>query len=170
MRGDTHFVGGVLFAAVALTLTENVCISAKEGVFLLASGIGALIPDIDIKGSAISKAGGLMKAISSLVSRTTKHRGFTHTILFIVLFSVLPGVLWVAGVPHGESMTAGAALGMLSHLVLDTLNPTGIMWLYPFTKKKYHVARIKTGSGGETAFLMAETAAVGALMTQMRLL
>lgn len=41
--------------------------------------------------------------------------------------------------------------GMLSHLLLDTLNPEGIMWLYPIRKQRYHLLGIKTNSTGEQA-------------------
>lgn len=40
--------------------------------------------------------------------------------------------------------------GILSHLLMDSLNDTGIMWLWPFCSKHIHVLSIRTGSFTET--------------------
>ena len=42
-------------------------------------------------------------------------------------------------------------LGITSHLVLDSLNPGGIPVFFPFSKKRRHIAKIKTGSKAEFA-------------------
>lgn len=62
-----------------------------------------------------------------------KHRGMTHTVWAAVLWGAigrgledqlqLPGIMTVA------------TLGYLSHLLADTLTPSGVKWLYPLYKK-----------------------------------
>ena len=42
----------------------------------------------------------------------------------------------------------GLSVGYFSHLLLDTLNPTGIKWFYP-NPKAYVACQITTGSGAE---------------------
>lgn len=42
-------------------------------------------------------------------------------------------------------IATGTLLGYLSHLLLDSLNRAGIPLLYPFTKRKFHIACLKTG-------------------------
>jgi inner membrane protein len=54
------------------------------------------------------------------------HRGIFHTP--IVLSVILIG-LYLATKRKDVTLAFGA--GFLGHLFLDTLNPTGIMWLYP---------------------------------------
>ncbi len=54
------------------------------------------------------------------------HRGFFHTP--IILGIILIGIYLATKSP---SICAGFGVGFLSHLFIDTFNPTGIMWLYP---------------------------------------
>jgi membrane-bound metal-dependent hydrolase YbcI (DUF457 family) len=54
------------------------------------------------------------------------HRGFLHTP--IILGIILIGIYLVTKNP---AICAGFGAGFLSHLFIDTFNPTGIMWLYP---------------------------------------
>jgi membrane-bound metal-dependent hydrolase YbcI (DUF457 family) len=54
------------------------------------------------------------------------HRGFLHTP--IVLGIILIGIYLAT---KRTDICAGFGVGFLSHLLLDTLTPTGIMWLYP---------------------------------------
>ena len=54
------------------------------------------------------------------------HRGFMHTP--IILGIILIGIYLAT---KRTDLCAGFGAGFLSHLLLDTLNPTGIMWIYP---------------------------------------
>jgi membrane-bound metal-dependent hydrolase YbcI (DUF457 family) len=56
------------------------------------------------------------------------HRGFLHTP--ILLGIILIGMYLVT---KRADICAGFGAGFLSHLFIDTFNPTGIMWLYPLT-------------------------------------
>ncbi|MDQ6421237.1 metal-dependent hydrolase [Paenibacillus sp. LHD-117] len=64
-----------------------------------------------------------------------KHRGMTHTLWILPLWGWLGwGLEQELGAP-GLGMTA--ILGYLSHLVADTLTPSGVKWLYPLIKKSF---------------------------------
>jgi inner membrane protein len=64
-----------------------------------------------------------------------KHRGMTHTVWILPLWAWLGwGLEQQLGAP-GLGMTA--MLGYLSHLVADTLTPSGVKWLYPLIKKSF---------------------------------
>ena len=86
------------------------------------------------------------------------HRGIFHAPLFwLALF--LP--LFIFAIPAIEyefaklvvaSLLFGLLLGIALHLFADMLNPTGIPLLMPFCNKKFRLARIVTGSGGELLF------------------
>ncbi len=142
MTYKTHFVGGIC----ATALTSVVMPIENMVVVGAVSAFSALLPDIDIEGSKVNnKAGIVGKGVSSVFS----HRGFIHTpVLYVVLYILMSMVL-------PKAVCLGFLIGTLSHLVLDTFNYKGIMWLYPLTKKHYHIASIKTRTFGETAFMFA---------------
>ena len=139
MTYKTHFIGGVCAPIMlsAVMPIENIAVVAGVSAF------SALLPDIDIEGSKVhNKAGIVGKGVTSIFS----HRGFIHTpIIYIVLYYLMSMVL-------PQVICLGFLIGTLSHLVLDTFNYKGIMWLYPLTKKHYHIASIKTRSFGESVF------------------
>lgn len=56
------------------------------------------------------------------------HRGVLHTPLFV---GFAMAALYLA--TRRTAVAAGAGLGLLSHLFLDTFTYSGIMWLYPVT-------------------------------------
>ena len=150
MTYKTHFVGGIC----ATALTSMVVPMDNMVVVGAVSAFSALIPDIDIEGSKVNnKAGIVGKGVSSVFS----HRGFIHTpLLYIALYFLMSMIL-------PQAICLGFLIGTLSHLVLDTFNYKGIMWLYPLTKKHYHIASIKTRTFGETAFMVAMVVATAFL-------
>ena len=77
-----------------------------------------MIPDIDI---TTSKLGKHVKIIGYLFT----HRGFFHSLLALFLFSYLLSLIipFIYIIPF--------FIGYLSHLVIDTFNHQGIMFLYP---------------------------------------
>ncbi|GKU80437.1 metal-dependent hydrolase [Paenibacillus sp. L3-i20] len=64
-----------------------------------------------------------------------KHRGMTHTLWIIPFWG------WIGWGLEQELGVTGlgvtAMLGYISHLVADTLTPSGVKWLYPLTKKSF---------------------------------
>lgn len=143
MTYKTHFVGGIC-AGVAFSSVLNVDPIAVPG-FVIASAIASLVPDVDIKGSKINNKIGL---VGKAVSATSNHRGFYHTpILYIALYFLMNIVL-------PNSIALGFLVGAMSHLVLDSFNSKGIMWLWPLTNKHFHIASIRTRTFDESAFMV----------------
>ncbi len=64
-----------------------------------------------------------------------KHRGMTHTMWIVPLWG------WIGlGLEQElriEGLAITAMLGYMSHLVADTLTPSGVKWLYPLMKKSF---------------------------------
>lgn len=89
---------------------------------LLFVVLGALMPDIDTPHSLLGRFNVLAAAM--------KHRGKTHTLFIGVILSSLIGV-------YNLRFALAFGFGYLTHLIGDTLTPTGIMWLYPYKKKHY---------------------------------
>ena len=140
MTYKTHFIGGVCAPIMlsAVMPIENIAVVAGVSAF------SALLPDIDIEGSKVhNKAGIVGKGVTSIFS----HRGFIHTpILYVVLYALMSMVL-------PQAICLGFLIGTISHLVLDTFNYRGIMWMYPFSRKHFHIASIKTRTTMETIFM-----------------
>lgn len=64
-----------------------------------------------------------------------KHRGFTHTIWCTMGWTAIGwGLEQETGI---SGLTIAAGSGYLSHLVLDTMTPSGIKWLYPLYNKTF---------------------------------
>lgn len=141
MTYKTHFVGGICAAA----LTSTIMPVESLAVVTAVSAVSALIPDLDIEDSKLGRKAGF---ISKGISRAFGHRGFFHTpILYIALYFLMSMAL-------PAYICLGFLIGTISHLVLDSFNYKGIMWLFPLTKKHFHIASIKTRGFGETMFLI----------------
>ena len=145
MTGKTHMLAGVVVGT--LCATSYNASASHASLIVGASILGSLLPDIDHFGST---AGRRALAVSIPVRIFFGHRTITHSLLFAGLALVggsyllpsLPGIAW------------GLFLGVLSHLVLDSLNPSGVPFLYPWPKR-FNLASIKTGGVGEMVLVLA---------------
>ncbi len=64
-----------------------------------------------------------------------KHRGMTHTLWALLLWGIIGRDLEnELGIP---GVTATAVAGYASHLLADTLTPSGVKWLFPLYKKSF---------------------------------
>ena len=86
--------------------------------------VGSLIPDIDTRYSILGRY--------NIFSYFMKHRGVTHTLVGMAMFS------WVIYRIFGDFVW-GFVFGYAMHLLMDSLTPMGIMWLYPYKKDYYSV-------------------------------
>lgn len=89
---------------------------------------GSLFPDIDTPYSPLGKF--------NLFASFMKHRGRMHTIPVWIIMSSL-AYLTVG------SYALGFIYGYGLHLIMDTLTPMGIMWLYPYSMRYYSLAKRK---------------------------
>ena len=154
MTYKTHLIGGVLFANILLPkiceATQVYDVSSALLVGGLVYGgmsIGSIAPDIDKQGS---KIGNKFKLSSLVIEYACGHRYLFHSpfLLGILTVVVLPLFLNI----YGYLLALGFLVGYLSHLVLDFFNGLGIPLFYPLSKKRYHIATIRTRSIGEVLF------------------
>lgn len=148
MTGKTHALGGLLFGAGA-----SVAISANPvtaGTLMMASTVGALIPDIDHPSSIISRKIPILswcyqgialidKGISKLFKKKyiAGHRGITHSIILYLFLAVLIAAL--CNNPQLFLLLEGIMLGAISHIVFDMFNPSGVPILLPFSWHKWRL-------------------------------
>lgn len=163
MRGTTHILGGATFAISLSTFcgvyapvsvaSDNKWLTASLfGIYLSGACTGAILPDIEKKGSTISNK---HKIISFFLRIVMSHRGITHSLLAMVLVgaALFPfGLLLPNGI--GYAYMIGTMIGYGSHLVLDSLNPTGVPYFYPFIETKYSFGKITTGGFIERLFFV----------------
>jgi inner membrane protein len=121
MTGKTHIAGGIL-------ASMYFCFGDVTSSALLV--IGSLFPDIDHGGSVLGKN-------IPLIHRFFKHRGFTHSFVFLLITYFLN--VWLS-------------IGCCVHIFMDMLTERGVQFLWPFERKfRLPFARFfKTGGWFET--------------------
>lgn len=135
MTGKTHIACGVLIGAqFAILNAQNV---SQFGAIIGTTTFFSIIPDICHAGS---KLGRKIWPISILIRLIFGHRTVTHSFLFMVLTSVL---LYILKVERMYIMCAN--LGILSHLLLDMMTPSGVTLLFPWKRKIRFPFKFKTG-------------------------
>ena len=147
MMYKTHIVGGLMLTLGSVPILNMLDVKpnglGEVGLLFGCALVGSLLPDIDHPNSKINK----FNPLSALICMAIQHRTITHSLL-------LMGVVSLIGLLLKFNLWAvlGLNIGILSHLLLDMMNPTGVPLFYPY-KKKYHVCRICTGSAGEWCVL-----------------
>lgn len=151
MNYQAHRIAGICTATVVSTLIYQESIGETGtyiaiGLAIVGGSMGGLLPDIDHPTSKIGKR---IPPISKLINVLFGHRGFTHSILAIILFayflffitSIIPDVLLGFYIPFA----LGLIVGYASHLVLDMTTVSGIPLLYPVVNKSYRIAKLRSG-------------------------
>ena len=164
MVGKTHIAGGVALASITSLIAvrtgyiDQNHILLQQATILTASGLGSLLPDIDMKGSTISNSNKLVSFFTSLIFT---HRGFTHSPLALFIVATISFIVSkIIGAGNGTWIAAGFSLGYASHILLDSFNPKGVPLLYPL-KRKFSFGKIVTGTWAESlVFFVSIGAAV----------
>ncbi|WP_427340767.1 metal-dependent hydrolase [Caloranaerobacter sp. DY30410] len=136
-RGYTHISINI---ALFLILRDYFIINRPIGLVIIFLALGSVLADIDHPSSIIGK---FFIPINAVV----KHRnGYTHSLLGAFLFTV--PILLIDKVYF-----VTALVGYISHLLVDTLTPAGVKWLFPFKNKSYSLKVARTGGPEEVIIL-----------------
>lgn len=146
MNYVTHAMGGA--AAGMITVSAgNVTDPIQQTALMSGAVLGALFIDIDHNQSW---AGHKFPVIAALTSTIFKHRGPVHTPVFVLCMGILVYAVNLAFLQEfwefSNPFFLGFVPGMISHLLLDTLNVQGIMWLWPLSDKRISLLPIRTNS------------------------
>ena len=152
MLGKTHKLGGFCTGIIVSTayLNNNFTTHNLEmaGLFIAGCTLGAMIPDIDHKGSTISNKNLANKLISNIVS-LFGHRGITHSPFLYILLTFIINLICKdlnnKNIFFIYIFLMGCMIGAFSHLFLDFLTKGGIPLFFPISKRKYHLLPLKTG-------------------------
>ena len=148
MMGKTHLAAGIL--AGELTALAYYHASIIPALIVIGSAaIGSLLPDIDHPGSLLSSSSRLSRHISNSIAAVTPHRGLTHTPIFAGLIIAVLYYFLQQRISYCDPICIGLAVGILSHLVLDTLTERGVMWAWPIIPKHLQLCCIRSNQTTE---------------------
>lgn len=151
MQTPTHACVGLLCGSVvssffAPALEEKLGLNPLSAAACVVTVLGALFPDIDTPDSPISR----YIPFSSWVSRRWPHRTFVHSLLGLLVATLLVyGILRAADLfafqilgihwpkSHLIFLNALFATGFFSHLILDTCTHQGIKWFHPLISNAF---------------------------------
>lgn len=140
MNGTTHKCGGVALATLTVVALGGFkSISIEQGVMLVTgASFGALLPDIDHKGSEVGKK---LKPISKFVANHTEHRGFTHTSVAALIVAILSlGGIYILKNFYTKDLTSRVAIGIISGFLIWIALDTALNSMRP---KFVHNKKIK---------------------------
>lgn len=146
MNYKTHINGGILIGLyVSIQMQSKPLI--PTGIFIGGTILGSLLPDIDHSNSYIGQK---VKTVSKAINKLAGHRKLFHAPLaYLLLYSIALGMVKDDLLLKGIN---GIFLGILSHLILDSLTLGGLPWFYPLSKKRFSLCSIKTNSKFEDIF------------------
>ncbi|QJC29784.1 metal-dependent hydrolase [Enterobacteriaceae endosymbiont of Plateumaris sericea] len=111
-----------------------------------ASLITCLLPDIDHPKSIL---GNRIKIFSHIISKLFGHRGFTHSLLSLIIIISYLFFFNLNFIPIDVKI--GFIIGYFSHILSDMLTPYGVPLLWPY-KKKFKLPIIKNNFFREEIF------------------
>jgi inner membrane protein len=126
MKGVTHIATG---AVSGILLAELLSVTAMEALPITAATIvGGLLPDIDI---CTSKLGKVIAPASFVIQHTIGHRTIFHGLfLYLAAFVTL-----TLSIPGGWEWWLAGLIGVVTHLLLDILNPAGVPLFWPWPRR-----------------------------------
>ena len=136
------------------------------GLLMLAASLGSLLPDLDAPSSKlqhmkVSGTGIRPFALASQVIRLTSgHRGWTHSAFGLLAATAL---FLPCAFIAGWEVWAAFAFGYASHLVADSLTPTGIPVFATKRRQRLLPKSRAIATGSEWEELLFVLSAVAAL-------
>ncbi|MEX0446163.1 metal-dependent hydrolase [Xenorhabdus sp. SGI246] len=136
--------GHLLFSVASLVLAHQLEITPEiaQGDWLhMLPGVllASLLPDIDHPHSTLGR---LFRFISIPIARLCGHRGFTHSLLALVVGIILFQTKMPADWPIPTDFFHAMIVGYISHLIADMLTPAGIPLLWPL-KMRFRIPILK---------------------------
>ncbi|AKK19668.1 metal-dependent hydrolase [Candidatus Liberibacter africanus] len=128
------FRGHCIFALASIILAKKINLStsfedAEWGIVIAGALLSCLLPDIDHPKSFISQR---FKTFFFFPSFILNHRGFTHSILAVILYGWLIHYFFPLEKISYQGFQDSLIIGYVSHLVADILTPSGIPLLWPY--------------------------------------
>ncbi|QJC28446.1 metal-dependent hydrolase [Enterobacteriaceae endosymbiont of Plateumaris consimilis] len=145
------FKGHIIFAISSSILIQHFILNKYIIQYdwwhiIPASIITCLLPDIDHPKSFL---GNKIKIFSYIISKIFGHRGFTHSLLSLIIIIIFLNYYSFNIIPI--DIKIGFIIGYSSHICSDMLTPYGVPLLWPY-KKKFSLPIIKNNFFKEEIF------------------
>lgn len=131
MTATGHFIFSL--AVVIFAKKTEIISSFSQGNWghiIIGSILGCLLPDIDHPKSWLGKR---VKILSIPISRIFGHRGFTHSILsLIICITILMKTNIILQLALPKEIIDSITLSYISHIFADMLTPSGVPFFWPF--------------------------------------
>ena len=131
MNALNHVAGGTVFTGVFASLYDVNIFEKPQ--YLVVVLIASQIPDIDHSKSIIGK---IFTPLSRYLFRHYGHRTITHSLLFLIITSLIVYYLNLFFIKI-EYIPLVYALALSSHLIFDMMTVQGIPLLYPFMRNAF---------------------------------
>lgn len=136
MNKTIHIATGL---TLGITIAYNTNLSPSNYLLCVAATtLGSLIPDID---TPYSYLGSRLKLISYPIYKIFGHRTITHSLLTWTILLFASPIF-----NHGDMsdiaysiLCVSLYVGILSHLLLDTISTSGVCLLYPLFNIRFHL-------------------------------
>src|SRR5580692_9361986 len=142
MTGRTHDLAAISTLAIVFATTTIPALSLSTVILaIFANLIGGIAPDIDQPTAPFWRNLPVGKYFGKVFDKLLGgHRFITHSILGLIIFGFLVYYLLIFFHPVMHSVNTGYVwwafiIGMVSHLVMDTLTKEGVPWLLPIPFK-----------------------------------
>lgn len=156
MDYKNHLKTGAMAGLVVLDsiYTKNMMDNSDLVLFSIGTIIGSSLPDIDHHKSYIAKN---LSFVGWTVSRFFSHRGFTHSLSFMLILR-LAAVLMEDKIPYEysamfEFFSLGTIVGVGTHILMDIFVGNGVKLLFPIYNKKIYLMKMKSGTDSERTFM-----------------
>lgn len=155
-----HLKSGTILGLILIDTISNQNISSLNNMSAASfSGmslgliIGSGLPDIDHHKSYIAKK---FSFIGTIISKLFSHRGFTHSIPFLIMlylgFSFSKPYISANYSSFYEYFGVSLIFSTFIHILMDMFVGNGVNLFSPFVKKRFYFFKIKSGSKSERGF------------------
>lgn len=136
MNKTIHIAIGL---TLGITIAYNTHLSPSHYLLCVAATtLGSLLPDVDTPYSYLGRR---LKLISYPIYKIFGHRTITHSLLTwtIILFaSPIFNHGNISDITY-SILCVSLYVGILSHLLLDTISTSGVCLLYPLFNARFHL-------------------------------
>jgi inner membrane protein len=160
MTGRTHDLAAVTALGAVLIIEPLKTITLATAIIcLFANLMGGIAPDIDQPTAPLWRNLPVGKYFGKVFDKLSGgHRFLTHSIIGLAIFGFLIHFLLIFLTPIMHGVDTGYVwwsfmIGMLSHLIMDSLTKEGVPWLLPIPIKfgfpPIKKFRVRTGHWAE---------------------
>lgn len=160
MTAEGHLIFALASAILAKKMALTPALAYGDWWHIIAGGLlTCLLPDIDHPKSVLGQR---LTWVSKPIARLCGHRGFTHSLLPIIVGILLfiLGLFPEKAIPL--DVLHAMIIGYLSHIVADMLTPAGVPLLWP-SRWRFRVPILRSYKGNQLERLLCISVLIFAL-------